>query len=114
VISGDAIIQASTTMIVGVIFLVTLREALKLPVRSLFIKDLAYPLGLFSLASILAWLGEEGASPELNVLVHGLSFAVFLAGLVWVLVMVYRMAGEAEEKERPRGKSQQSHDVEAS
>lgn len=93
-------------MIVGVMFLVTLREALKLPVRSLFIKDLASPVGLFSLASILAWLAEEVASSQVGALVHGLSFAAFLTGLALVLRMVYRMAGEAEEKERLREKSQ--------
>ena len=74
-------------------------------VWSLFIKDLAYPIVLFSLASIFAWLGEEAFSSVVGGEIHALSFAVFVAGLVWVLVIVYRTVGEAEKKDADRNKS---------
>ena len=64
VVSGDAIIQASATIIVGVIFLVTLRQALNLPVSSSYLKRMMAAFLFFALASMMTFNMENVAYSE--------------------------------------------------
>ena len=59
VVSGDAIIQASATVVVGMIFLVTLRQALKLRITGSDLKPLVFAGFVFVIASYLSFFMEN-------------------------------------------------------
>lgn len=102
-LSGDAIVQANATLIVGVIFLVNLRAALKLPVTRSFVALMLMPVYFWS-ASIIMYLWGDMTERSGHVAVanyplwgwYNLATNFFIAGiiaLVVVMVSMYREAG---------------------
>jgi hypothetical protein len=88
-ISPDALIQANATLMVGVFFLVTLRQALKLPVTKEFIRRLHVPIILFVMSTTVLVLGDilhGSAVPNYNPesTTWG-SEIIFVAGLAMVV-----------------------------
>jgi hypothetical protein len=101
VVSGDAIIQASATIVVGMIFLVTLRQALNLPINGSNLKPLGYAAVAFVFASYLSFFMEnptynEGTRWWFNVF----AFTSFNVGLVLVAVAFYKTVSEKSDQER--------------
>jgi hypothetical protein len=97
VVSGDGTIEASATMIVGIIFLVSLRQALRLKVTRVFFSKLIYPVLLFAVAGICAVV--EGSHP--NDWIPSRFF--FILGMISVVVVVFYFQRELEERENAPG-----------
>lgn len=100
-VSGDAIIQASATIIVGVIFLVTLRQALNLPVSSSYLKRMMIAFLFFALASMMTFNMENVVYNEQIRREWGIwAMLVFDIGLVTVGLMLYETITEKSSQER--------------
>ena len=97
-VSADAIIQADATIIVGIIFLATLREALELPIgdRYSFFMRIFVPIGLFIASAVGAVLEE---APFYWMLAR----LGFVFGMLALCVSLYLFGQEAlrqQEKEK--------------
>jgi hypothetical protein len=89
-ISLDTIVVASTTMIVGVAFLLTLRQALKLPPSPSLISSISLAIVFFALAAFFPVLDTMGVlNPHVDI--SKLSGAFFGIGLLLVLLVVLRI-----------------------
>lgn len=100
-VSGDAIIQASATIIVGVIFLVTLRQALNLPVSSSYLKRMWVSFFFFALASAMAFNMENVFySEQYRWEFSTWTMLVFDVGLMIVGLMLYETITEKSSQER--------------
>lgn len=93
-VSGDVIINASATVIVGILFLISLRKALGFQVTGHFIMLVATVISFFSAAAMLA-LAEDEIT---GVLRAAKIFTVL--GFVGVAMVVYYLAREVEENEK--------------
>jgi hypothetical protein len=101
VVSGDAIIQASATIVVGMIFLVTLRQALKLPNTSSDLKPLAYAAVALLFASDLSFFMENPYYTEVaRWLFSVLTMGFFDLGLILVALTIYKTVSEKSDQER--------------
>jgi hypothetical protein len=87
-VSGDAIIQASATMTVGIIFLVRIRESLDLPKNHHFLTILTGPMALFYFSALLAVLD-----------LPSLSGPVFALGIFAIIFVVFFLLKEARDRE---------------
>jgi hypothetical protein len=126
VISGEIIIEASATIMVGVIFVISLREALGLPMSAGSLNYVFWPMYWFFAAILFVLLGEDGyfallpcvlfgrypcilpltpesfAGPTVDIplFVGGLlGRAFFLVGAFSLLFVVLRIQREAGQKE---------------
>jgi flagellar biosynthesis protein FliQ len=86
-ISPDALLEADVTMIVGVFFLLTLRQALGLTFSPKYIQIAYVPLALFTLSAMILTAGLELPPPAL---LMALSEGLFLLGLVTALTTIPR------------------------
>ena len=101
VVSADAIIQASATIIVGVIFLVTLRQALNLPVSSSYLKRMGVAFLFFALASMMTFNMDNVAYSEQDRWQWGVwAMLVFDIGLLIVGWMLFETISEKSSQER--------------
>ena len=102
--------QASATIIVGMIFLVTMRQALGLPVRSSHLRLLAYVAVIFVLASYVSFFMENPLyTEEARWWFGGLAMTIFNVGLILVATSIYMTVEEKkqrEEEERKREEQQ--------
>lgn len=96
-ISPDALLEADVTMIVGVFFLLTLRQALGLKFSPKYIEVAYVPLTLFTMSAIILSAGLELPPPELLMAV---SEGLFLLGLVTALMTIPRAIRDKEESKR--------------
>jgi Ca2+/Na+ antiporter len=92
--SGDVIINASATVIVGILFLVSLRKALGFQPTGRFLQIIAAVVAMFSGAAMLA-LAEDEITWALRA---AKIFTLF--GFFGVTMVVYYLAREVEEKEK--------------
>jgi hypothetical protein len=126
VISGEIIIEASATIMVGVIFIISLREALKLPMSASSLDYVFYPMYFFAAAILFVLFGEDGYFAVLQCLlfrrypcvlpltsesfigptvaagpfIFGLAGRIcFLAGAFVLLFVVFRIQREARKRE---------------
>jgi hypothetical protein len=92
--SGDVIINASATVIVGILFLISLRKALGFRPTGHFLNLIAAIIAVFSGAAMLALAEDEitWALPVAKI------FTVL--GFFGVMIVVYYLAREVEEKEK--------------
>ena len=101
VVSGDAIIQASATIIVGMIFLVTLRKALRLSTTASDLRPLWYAAILLVLACYASFFMEN---PIYTVEAHwwfgALAMTFFNAGLLVVAFTIYKIVREKSDREQ--------------
>ena len=92
-VSTDVVVEASATLIAAILFLVTVRQALKLPAFA-YAKQAAGAVLLFISAIVAALLEDlfpaEWHWPKIA------TWAFFLLGLVFLAYLVYRL---------PHGKS---------
>jgi len=104
-LSPDAIIQAIATLIVGVIFLVTLRQAIGLRVTSRFILWIFAPIYFWTAAAAIFIFEDELAFVP-NCAVLGCFTAsqagrtLFFSGLVALVVVVFLTYVESGRLER--------------
>ena len=108
-VSADAIIQADATVIVGIVFLATLREALKLPIRDRysFFMRMFVPVAFF-IASAAGAILEE--APFYWMLAR-LGFVVGMLALGGSLYLFGRGVLRQQEKEKSKttGKGEGNH-----
>jgi len=101
VVSGDAIIQASATMVVGMMFLVTLRQALELRTHASDLKPLGVAAFAFALASLLSFVMENPIyTEETRWRISGLATTSFIVGLLLVAFAFYSTVSEKTSQER--------------
>jgi hypothetical protein len=101
VVSGDAIVQASATIVVGVIFLVTLRQVLNLPVSSSYLTRMLGAFLFFAAASMMAFNMENVVYSEQQRWQFGTcTMLVFDSGLMFVALMLYEIITEKRDQER--------------
>lgn len=96
-ISPDALLEADVTMIVGVFFLFTLRQALGLAFSPKYIQAAYAPLTLFTLSAIILSAGMELTPPEI---LMALSEGLFVLGLMTALGTIPRAINGKEESKR--------------
>lgn len=112
-ISGEAIIQASATILVGLVFLVTLRKSLGLRLDSAFLSYIYWPMVCLMLSIICVFFGEDvffagvcafGGTPPCpapaGVWLFGFAGRIlFLAGVLLLPLVVRKIQEEARKKE---------------
>jgi hypothetical protein len=96
-ISPDALLEADVTMIVGVFFLLTLRQALGLKFSWKYIEFAYVPLALFTASAMILTSGMELSPPELLMAV---SEGLFVLGLMTALATIPRAIRDKEESKR--------------
>lgn len=96
-ISPDAILEADVTMIVGVFFLLTLRQALGLAFSLKYIRNASVPLILFIASATILSAGMELTPPEI---LMALSEMLFILGLMTAAVAIVGMTAEREKSKR--------------
>jgi threonine/homoserine/homoserine lactone efflux protein len=92
-LSEDAMVQASATMTVGIIFLMTLRQALDLRITRSFLFKLILPTAAFFFCAFFAVFGESHAEPSWI----EASGYLFILGLMTVSSVVASLQTELEE-----------------
>lgn len=100
-LSADALVQANATLIVGVVFLVTLREALGLPARKAFLWFEA-TFGMFALSAIFSLNGEDAIIMEGYPLgsAFWLAKLLFFLGLALLVMYTWFLGKELQEKKK--------------
>jgi len=88
-------IQASATMTVGIIFVVSLRQAMGFKITKPFLTKLILPMALFFFCAFLAVFGESYSYPSMI----ADSGYVFILGLMTVSAVVASLQTELEEME---------------
>jgi len=96
-ISPDALLEADVTMIVGVFFLLTLRQALGLKFSPKYFEAANVPLALFTFSAIILSSGVELPPPKI---VMALSEGLFLLGLVTALITIPRAINGKERSKQ--------------
>jgi predicted membrane channel-forming protein YqfA (hemolysin III family) len=96
-VSAEAMVEASATMLVGIMFLVSLRQALGLKPTRMFFSKLVYPVILFATSGICATM--EGLSPYDWVPYRFL----FALGMISVVGVVFYLQNELEDREKYPG-----------
>ena len=88
-VSTDVVVEASATLIAGMIFLVSIRQALKLPDLAFYGKMVAIGIVIFIFAILVAivedMIPSEYAWPKI------VTWLVFFTGLLWLAQLVWRM-----------------------
>jgi hypothetical protein len=107
VVSADAILQADATLVVGVVFLATLREALKLPFTASFFRSIYLATFLFMI-SALGILNEGATIIGGHDLWHLIGRNSLPLGLLLVSYALYRLMVDLRTKEA--SPSQQERD----
>jgi len=101
VVSGDAIIQASATIVVGMIFLVTLRKALNLRTHASDLRLLWYSAILLVLACYSSFFMENPTfTDEARWWWGALAMTFFNTGLLVVAFAIYKTVSEKTSQER--------------
>lgn len=113
-ISGEAIIEASATIAVGLIFLVSLREALRLPTHAGFLDYMTNAMAIFLISILFVLLGEDQffsvilcigvpppcPAPSAPWILGFLGRVSFLLGISYLIIVIHKIQGEAEKRER--------------
>jgi hypothetical protein len=104
-VSADTIVQASATLIVGIIFLVILRQALGLQITRKFLFWIFLPTYFWVCASITVIFQDEIWMQQLNCTRLGcispalVGDILFILGLVALLIIIVSVSGEFRPKQ---------------
>jgi hypothetical protein len=99
VASADAILQADATLIVGVIFLATLRQVVGLPITSSFFQRLYWPIVFFCLSALGVALEGGGFTIAGHDPFYLVGRCCFTLGLFFVFLAMYRFSFEIRKKD---------------
>jgi hypothetical protein len=112
---GDTIITANATIMVGLIFLVSLRRALGIPVTAAALANIGWPMAWLFLSTLCVFLGEDEAFVNPLCKLQGASSCptmgnmfflvfsarvLFLVGIMFLPLALRGIQREAEMKER--------------
>ncbi len=105
VVSADAILQADATLIVGVIFLATLRQAVGLPITSSFLQRLYWPIIFFCLSALGVAFEGGGFTIDGHDPLYLVGRNCFTLGLFLVFWAMYRFPADLRKKESEKAKT---------
>ncbi len=98
VVSADAILQADATLIVGVIFLATLRQVVGLPITASYFQRLYWPI-FFFVVSALGVSTEGVGTIDGHDPMYLVGRGCFTFGLLFVFYAMYRFSADLWKKE---------------